>query len=147
MNQTPNFAGEPVATTDPLDAEEWDTVIAGLLADTEYQVLGALVLATAPDTDPPDVDITRSRPTATCPWSTPIIIGATVTDLSDIGSVTLNWSGPGSPGSAAMSRSASEWSGVLGVEQLSGTWSYLITAVDSAGNPGTASGTIVVGGC
>lgn len=108
---------------------------------------GALVVATSPDVDPPTVEITRGRPTLTCPWSAPVVIGGSVSDPSTIDSVTLSWSGPGAPGSTPMTRSGGEWTGVLDLDQINGTWSYVVAAVDAAGNRGTASGTTVVAGC
>lgn len=108
---------------------------------------GALIVATSPDVDPPNVQITRARPTVSCPWSAPIVIGASVADPSTIGSVTLSWSGPGASGSTPMSRSGGEWNGVLDLDQVDGTWSYAVAAVDAAGNRGTASGSTVVAGC
>jgi hypothetical protein len=72
---------------------------------------------------------------------------ASVTDVSTVDDVTLSWTGPGDPGSIAMTRSGSSWSGRLGIDQVGGTWTYVVTAVDAPGNEGTASGTTVVVGC
>ena len=110
-------------------------------------VTGAFVILTAADTTAPDVEITQGRPTVACPWSAPISIGATVTDTSTVDSVTLAWTGPGDPGSTAMSRSGNAWTGVLDLDQVGGTWTYVVTATDSHGNTGTAEGTTVVAGC
>ena len=105
------------------------------------------MIVTAADNQSPDVEITQGRPTVACPWSAPIFIVAAVTDVSTVDDVTLSWTGPGDPGSIAMTRSGSSWSGRLGIDQVGGTWTYVVTAVDAAGNAGTASGTTVVVGC
>ncbi len=110
-------------------------------------ITGQFVIVTAADTQAPDVTITQDRPTVACPWSAPIIIAATVTDVSAVDEVTLSWSGPGSPGSTPMSRSGNSWSATLGIDQVGGVWTYVIAATDAAGNTGTASGTTVVAGC
>jgi len=86
----------------------------------------------------PRVSIIQGAPDPTCPpIAVPTII-ARVDDNSPV-SVVLSWSGPGAPGSVSMSASGN-WSGPLGVDYVDGVWSYVVTATDSAGNVGTATG-------
>ena len=87
----------------------------------------------------PRVSIIQGAPDPTCPpIATPTII-ARVDDNSTV-SVVLSWSGPGAAGSNSMSGSGN-WSGPLAVDYVDGVWSYVVTATDSAGNVGTATGT------
>jgi len=87
----------------------------------------------------PRVSIIQGAPDPTCPpIATPTII-ARVDDNSPV-SVVLSWSGPGAPGSVSMG-SSGNWSGPLAVDYVDGVWSYVVTATDSAGNVGTATGT------
>jgi len=46
-----------------------------------------------------------------------------------------------------MRHGASEWSGRLDIEQVDGTWTYVVTATDERGNVGRDTGSIVVTGC
>jgi len=108
---------------------------------------GGFVIITASDNAAPNVEITQGRPTVARPWSAPIVIGATVTDTSTVDVVTLSWSGPGDRGSTSLTRSGNAWSGRLDLAQVGGTWTYVVTAIDSHGNTGTAQGTTVVSGC
>ena len=86
----------------------------------------------------PRVSIIQGAPDPTCPpIAVPTII-ARVDDNSPV-SVVLSWSGPGAPGSVSMSASGN-WSGPLGVDYVDGVWSYVVTATDSAGNVGIATG-------
>ncbi len=87
----------------------------------------------------PRVSIIQGAPDLTCPpIAVPTII-ARVDDNSPV-SVVLSWTGPGAPGSVSMSDSG-DWSGPLGVDYVDGVWGYVVTATDSAGNVGTATGT------
>ena len=108
---------------------------------------GAFVILTAADNTAPEVEITQGRPTVACPWSAPITIAVAVTDTSTVDTVTLAWTGPGDPGSTAMTRSGNAWNGQLDLDQVGGTWTYVVTATDSHGNTGTAQGITVVVGC
>jgi len=86
----------------------------------------------------PRVSIIQGAPDPTClPIAVPTII-ARVDDNSPV-SVVLSWSGPGAPGSVSMGASGN-WSGPLGVEYVDGVWNYVVTATDSAGNVGMATG-------
>ena len=86
----------------------------------------------------PRVSIIQGAPDPTCPpIAVPTII-ARVDDNSPV-SVVLSWSGPGAAGSVSMSASGN-WSGPLGVDYVDGVWSYVVTATDSSGNVGTATG-------
>jgi hypothetical protein len=93
------------------------------------------------------VRIVRAPQTLTCPWSVAPLVAAVVEDDSAVEAVRLRWSGPGAAGSTAMTASGGGWAGALGLEPVSGTWSWTVTAVDSAGNTGQAGGTTVVSGC
>lgn len=96
----------------------------------------------------PVVAIIRSVPAVSCPWSIAPTVVASVTDESSITSVVLSWSGPGPSGSASMASSGpNEWTGRLGIGQVNGSWTWVVTGVDSRGNVGMASGVIVVRGC
>jgi RNA polymerase sigma factor (sigma-70 family) len=136
-----------VLPTAPPTAPPTPTTVPPSTTSPGPAVTGQFVIVTAADAQSPDVTITQGRPTVACPWSAPIVIAAAVTDVSTVDEVTLSWSGPGAPGSIAMTRSGSSWSGRLGIDQLGGTWTYVVTAVDAAGNSGTASGTTFVAGC
>ena len=46
-----------------------------------------------------------------------------------------------------MSQSGGAWAGALDLSRVNGTWSWVVRAVDAAGNAGTASGITVVSGC
>jgi len=86
----------------------------------------------------PRVSVIQDAPDPTCPpISIPTII-ARVDDNSPV-SVVLSWSGPGAAGSTSMSGSGN-WSGPLAVDYVDGVWSYVVTATDTAGNVGTATG-------
>jgi len=95
----------------------------------------------------PSVRISSAPRSLSCPWSVPPFIGASVADESALPSVVLGWSGPGSPASNPMRHGASEWSGRLDIEQVDGTWTYIVTATDERGNVGRDTGSIVVTGC
>jgi len=88
---------------------------------------------------PPRVSITQDAPVPTCPPIAVSTIIARVDDNSPV-SVVLSWSGPGAAGSTSMSGSGN-WSGPLAVDYVDGVWSYVVTATDTAGNVGTATGT------
>ena len=97
---------------------------------------------------PPVVTIARAVATLRCPWSVAPTVAAVVEDESAVEGVTLRWQGPGVPGSAPMTPSGpGQWRGTLGVARVDGTWTYTVTAVDSRGNAGSASGSVVVSGC
>ncbi|MFN0027966.1 MAG: sigma-70 family RNA polymerase sigma factor [Acidimicrobiales bacterium] len=96
----------------------------------------------------PAVAIVRSVPRVACPWSVAPPVVATASDESGVASVSLRWSGPGSPGTAPMTESsAGQFRGGLGIGRVNGTWSFDVVATDRRGNIGRASGTIVVSGC
>jgi len=102
------------------------------------------------DTIPPVVTIVRAVPSISCPWTVDPTVAARVVDDSAISGVTLSWQLTRvlGRGSASMIEPApGEWRGSLGINRTNGTWSYTVTAIDAAGNRGTASGTIVVTGC
>ena len=88
---------------------------------------------------PPRVSIIQDAPVPTCPPIAVSTIIARVDDNSPV-SVVLSWSGPGAAGSTSMSGSGN-WSGPLAVDYVDGVWSYVVTATDTAGNVGTATGT------
>ena len=90
----------------------------------------------------PRVSIVQGAPNPTCPPIAVPTIVAAVTDAS-IASVVLSWSGPGGAGSAVM-QNTGNWSAPLGVDYVDGTWSYVVTATDTAGNSGSAGGSTVV---
>ena len=96
----------------------------------------------------PVVSPLRTISSLACTW-TNSNMSVTVTDESGISSVTLSWSGPGNPGSTAMTLSGAGagWIGSLGVDPVDGTWTWLVTATDARGNRGTLSGTTVVTNC
>ncbi len=97
---------------------------------------------------PPQITITRGPRSLSCPSSTRDIVVADVSDESPIASVELRWSGPGSPGGAAMtSIGPSTWEGDLAPEPLDGTWTYTVSATDSRGNTASVSRSVVVSGC
>ena len=85
-----------------------------------------------------------------CTMGTPQVL-ASVTDSSGIGSVTLSWSGPnGVAGSTAMTKPAgsADYAGNITPSSTpQGTWTYTVTATDTRGNKGAASGTFTVNKC
>ena len=96
----------------------------------------------------PVVTIVRAITTLRCPWSVAPTVAATVEDESVVQGVTLRWQGPGAPGGAPMTETGpGQWRGTLDLPRVNGTWTWTVTAVDSRGNQGTASGTVVVSGC
>ncbi len=109
---------------------------------------GATVTATTAVGRSPVVTVVRAGSTVTCPWPGDPAIVVTVSDESTLSSVRLSWSGPGRSGSVAMTQLRSgAWTARAAVRHLNGTWRWVVTASDVLGNAGTATGTIVVGGC
>ncbi len=89
-----------------------------------------------------------SAPTAlSCPWSVPPLVGVGVTDESGVARVELSWRGPGAPGSQVLAPSGpGRWGGPLVISQVSGTWTWQVTATDTRGNTVSVSGTTIVAG-
>lgn len=63
-----------------------------------------------------------------------------VSDESPISGVQLNWSGPGSGGTAAMAPVGAEWQGTVVADPVNGTWTWEAVATDERGNVGRAGG-------
>ncbi len=120
---------------------------------TSFSVLGspsgsAPVQVRARVERPPKITITRGPRSLSCPSSTRDIVIADVSDESSIASVELRWSGPGSPGGAAMTGiDPTTWEGDLAPDQVDGTWTYTVSATDSRGNTASVSRSVVVSGC
>jgi RNA polymerase sigma factor (sigma-70 family) len=79
--------------------------------------------------DPPQISVAPCRDTTT-------LVGATVTDESPLGSVTLRWGGQSVP----MTERSGRWFARLGPVSAAGTVSWQVVAADARGNSASASG-------
>jgi hypothetical protein len=79
--------------------------------------------------DPPQISVSPCRDTTT-------LVGATVTDESPLGSVTLRWGGQSVP----MTERSGRWFARLGPVSAAGTVSWQVVATDARGNSASASG-------
>ncbi len=95
----------------------------------------------------PELSITTAPSFVACPIGIGQPVQASVSDESALASVTLSWSGPGAPGSAAMSLRTGNWFGRLVPEAVNGAWTLTVTATDVRGNTATTTRPFVVGGC
>lgn len=96
---------------------------------------------------PPEVSITVAPSFVSCPIGIGQPVQAAVVDESAMAAVTLTWTGPGDPGSAAMALRSGSWFARLTPAAVNGSWTLTVTATDTRGNTASASRPFVVGGC
>ncbi|MFV0307882.1 MAG: sigma-70 family RNA polymerase sigma factor [Desertimonas sp.] len=142
VDRPPTTAGSVVVAGPDTTAPGPSTTAGGIPA-------GPNVIVIVPaDRQPPTVRILAPAGIVACDDLDPLVVEAVVADESGLDEVRVDWSGPDTPGTATMSEhQPGRWRAEPRLGPANGAWTVVVTAIDGAGNAGSATRLIDVIDC